>query len=528
MRGSIVGSSRQAARLVAVTLAFGACTTREVDQPSNKLQPAVYEIGATVAAPGVLPSCTAGKAGSTAFVKSPPTLWKCAGNGWSPILCNAGLAGALAYESATGSLYACTAHAWLPVPLPAGPQGPAGPEGPAGISGVAGPAGSNGSALRVAREPGGAACASGGQRIDVGIDANANATLDDAEVQQTVFLCDGKDGAAGERGEVGPTGPSGVAGASALVRSMPEPAGATCPTGGVRFVSGTDVDGDGTLDQDEVTATSYACNGVEAGGGGGAAGGGAGGSTAAGGFDEKSTATRRVYHVPLGASQAIGLPLPEPLAEGVVFSVTTDDPSVVSVPSTVTTTDADFLPSFVVHAVAYGRATITVSRQGMTWTSVFHVHEPDSCLVVNEIGTASAGGDDCRADFIELLNRCDAPVQLVGLTLHYVSLGTAQPPTELAKPSDSIGAHGYYVTNSFTGLGDRCLRREGGGVQLRRGMAVIDSVGYGVAASFVESKPVFPGSLPGCMARVPDGRDTNDNSVDFAIAGCTAGVGSFP
>ncbi|HUJ59100.1 MAG TPA: hypothetical protein VLX92_11430 [Kofleriaceae bacterium] len=47
---------------------------------------------------------------------------------------------------------------------------------------------------------------------------------------------------------------------AALVATVPEPAGANCPDGGIAIETGRDLDGNGTLDPDEVTATSYVCN----------------------------------------------------------------------------------------------------------------------------------------------------------------------------------------------------------------------------------------------------------------------------
>jgi len=48
-----------------------------------------------------------------------------------------------------------------------------------------------------------------------------------------------------------------------LVRTTDEAAGANCAEGGVRLDEGTDADGDGTLDDDEITGTRYICSGVD-------------------------------------------------------------------------------------------------------------------------------------------------------------------------------------------------------------------------------------------------------------------------
>ncbi|MEO8548483.1 MAG: OmcA/MtrC family decaheme c-type cytochrome [Kofleriaceae bacterium] len=58
----------------------------------------------------------------------------------------------------------------------------------------------------------------------------------------------------------GPTGPAG-AGGNALTSTTPEPAGAHCANGGTRIDVGLDENTNGTLDESEVTSTSYVCNG---------------------------------------------------------------------------------------------------------------------------------------------------------------------------------------------------------------------------------------------------------------------------
>src|SRR4051812_38117955 len=91
-----------------------------------------------------------------------------------------------------------------------------GPTGPAGT----GSAGSN-ALTNTSSEPAGANCANGGIKIDVGIDANDNGTLDASEVTGTSYVCNGN-------------------GTDSLVRTKTEPAGANCPFGGTRIESGLD------------------------------------------------------------------------------------------------------------------------------------------------------------------------------------------------------------------------------------------------------------------------------------------------
>lgn len=57
-------------------------------------------------------------------------------------------------------------------------------------------------------------------------------------------------------------GPSGDGAITTLVETAAEPAGANCAAGGTVVTIGPDTDGDGVLDADEVTSTVYVCDGV--------------------------------------------------------------------------------------------------------------------------------------------------------------------------------------------------------------------------------------------------------------------------
>ena len=54
---------------------------------------------------------------------------------------------------------------------------------------------------------------------------------------------------------------NGGDGVSVLVNSEEEPVGDNCSTGGTKLTFGNDIDGDGTLDDNEITNTFYVCNG---------------------------------------------------------------------------------------------------------------------------------------------------------------------------------------------------------------------------------------------------------------------------
>ena len=98
--------------------------------------------------------------------------------------------------------------------------------------------------VRVSKEPAGANCASGGTRIESGLDADGDGELAAGEVTDTQFACDGEDGQ------------------TSLIRSDAEPAGEHCGEGGTRVSSGLDDNGNGVLDDDEIDQTEYVCNGL--------------------------------------------------------------------------------------------------------------------------------------------------------------------------------------------------------------------------------------------------------------------------
>lgn len=147
-----------------------------------------------------------------------------------------------------------------------GAQGATGTAGAPGATGATGAAGRN-TVAATAAEPAGANCATGGVRLQFGVDANGNNTLDSGEVTAalTRYVCNGGQGPQGIQGTTGATGATGAAGRNAAAASAAEPAGANCATGGTRLQFGTDTNGNGALDSGEVNAalTRYVCNGAQ-------------------------------------------------------------------------------------------------------------------------------------------------------------------------------------------------------------------------------------------------------------------------
>ena len=158
-----------------------------------------------------------------------------------------------------------------------GSQGIQGVQGAQGTQGVAGVNGSNGQNTLVitTTEAAGTNCTTGGVKIEYGLDANSNGTLDVSEINATLtrYVCNGATGAQGIQGltgaqgiqgVAGSTGAAGAAGKNTLAKTTTEAAGANCTTGGVKIEYGLDVNSNGTLDVSEIntTLTRYVCNGA--------------------------------------------------------------------------------------------------------------------------------------------------------------------------------------------------------------------------------------------------------------------------
>lgn len=88
-------------------------------------------------------------------------------------------------------------------------------------------------------------CPYGGVLVETGIDENGNGVLDSTEVDESQKVCNGAPGSDGN---------------ISLVDISSEPAGANCTIGGLRIDAGLDLDNDGLLDNDEITATEYVCD----------------------------------------------------------------------------------------------------------------------------------------------------------------------------------------------------------------------------------------------------------------------------
>jgi len=147
------------------------------------------------------------------------------------------------------------------------------------------------------------------------------------------------------------------------------------------------------------------------------------------------------------------------------------------------------------------------------------------CAVkINEVQT---GGSSALDEFVELYNTCpDKPLDLTGYSLVYrAAAGT----TDFVRVSFTGGgfAQGkpYFVcaNSGYAGPADAHytdgLAEAGGGLALRGPDGnIVESMGWGTATNaFIEGEPAPAPQAGQSIARVPDGRDTGDNSADFTI-----------
>jgi hypothetical protein len=98
-------------------------------------------------------------------------------------------------------------------------------------------------------EAAGTNCATGGEKVNAGLDTNGNGILDTSEITTKGYVCNGTNGT------------NGTNGLNTLVAIVTEPTGANCTYGGIKVTSGLDTNANGTLDSGEVTTTKYVCNG---------------------------------------------------------------------------------------------------------------------------------------------------------------------------------------------------------------------------------------------------------------------------
>ena len=176
--------------------------------------------------------------------------------------------------------------------------------------------------------------------------------------------------------------------------------------------------------------------------------------------------------------------------------------------------------------------TISISYDSARHAIITCVASNGQAMVrVNEFMTGVTGG--ATNEFVEIVNAGTAPADLSGWKLVYRSAtGTTDTVLDTIPNSTTLAPGAFYLFggSGYTGppAADQSfstgLAATAGGVGLRDGNGtLVDSVGWGTTAAngLVEGSPApappataAPGSSD---VRRPDGRDTNDNSVDFTV-----------
>lgn len=100
------------------------------------------------------------------------------------------------------------------------------------------------SLIRVVSVVAGGDCPNGGARIDTGIDTNGDNVLDDEEVTDSVYVCNGLDGA---------NAPASMVDVSRVENAE------GCTGAAIQIESGVDQNGNGVLEASEVSATELIC-----------------------------------------------------------------------------------------------------------------------------------------------------------------------------------------------------------------------------------------------------------------------------
>ncbi|MBL8719016.1 MAG: lamin tail domain-containing protein [Myxococcales bacterium] len=156
--------------------------------------------------------------------------------------------------------------------------------------------------------------------------------------------------------------------------------------------------------------------------------------------------------------------------------------------------------------------------------------------IINEVVTGLALPGSATDEFVELYNPCPAAIPLSTWKIAYRSSAGASEST-LAALTGTIPAGGYLFLASTGGYFSKApytpdatfssgMAGAGGGIGLRDDKgALVDSLAWGDAAAghpFAETakKAAATTSAPPGqgLARTPNGKDTNDNSADFAAA----------
>lgn len=181
----------------------------------------------------------------------------------------------------------------------------------------------------------------------------------------------------------------------------------------------------------------------------------------------------------------------------------------------------------IVNAGSAGKCKDTIFRDGFGDTYTLTVPS----IRINEIetGTIASATDE----FVELFNAGGVAADIGGYKLVYRSAAGTSDVLLATVPAIAVPAGGYYLFGGSGYIGSVTadqrfvsgtgLSAMGGGIGLRNAIGtLVDSVGYGTATNaFIESAPAPapPTTTPpgSSIGRLPNGTDSNDNSIDFKV-----------
>jgi hypothetical protein len=157
--------------------------------------------------------------------------------------------------------------------------------------------------------------------------------------------------------------------------------------------------------------------------------------------------------------------------------------------------------------------------------------------VINEVLYDTAGADvGC---FIEILG--PPGLDLTGYTLDAVNGSDGKTTAVASLAGQTIGASGYFVlaqdTSVIVPAGSNKLVKTAADLQngpdsvvLKSGGAIVDALGYGTfgAGQFFAGEKLSATPGAGSLCRIPSGKDTGDNSVDFVACAPTPGASNQP
>jgi hypothetical protein len=142
-------------------------------------------------------------------------------------------------------------------------------------------------------------------------------------------------------------------------------------------------------------------------------------------------------------------------------------------------------------------------------------------VTINEVQTSGLTAGD---EFIELYNNCAGTVSLSGSLVYRSKTGTTDVVLIASLSGKSIPANSWFLCTGSGYLGSATsdatyssgLADLNGGLALRDGAAaIVDSMGWGSGTSngFQQGTPANNANVT--MSRIPDGKNTHANSVDF-------------